>query len=499
MKSILAILLQLPLFVSAQLTMGAIFSDNMVLQHGKSICIYGKANPSQLVVISFAGETKTTQVQSDSNWMVILKKQPISFSPNTLQVTCGNQQISFANIVIGDIWLCIGQSNMEFPMSRELHFQQEKLNCYLPLVRFYNPVYPGKNTYNIAFSDSIVNKLNSKNIYEGQWQICDSISIRNMSAVAYYFAKSIFTNTEMPIGLINMSIGGAPIETFISDQTLKHSEKFANKVSGNWLTNTSLPIWVRERGSQNIGPVATVKTDEYGKNHTYKPGFAYHAGLASLDKFPIKGIICYQGESNAQELDRVYEYAELTNLMVNDFRKNWHEPRMPYYFVQLSSKDTLKYKSQFWPEFRDQQRLMLDGLKYSGMAVSSDLGFRNDVHPTNKKEVGTRLAKWALLNNYNKPLIPSGPLPIKAKYRNGKIVISFKYPSNGLETSDGLAVRGFSIDGLNEVMASINGKTVLISSKTKPAYVYYAWKPYTEANLVNSEKLPTSTFKIPVL
>jgi sialate O-acetylesterase len=431
--------------------------------------------------------------------MVILKKQPNSSIPKTLQVRCGNQQISIENILIGDIWLCIGQSNMEFPMSRELHYQEEKLNADLPLIRFYNPVYPGKNTYNIAFSDSIVNKLNSNNNYEGQWQICDSVSIINMSAVAYYFAKSIFTNTEMPIGLINMSIGGAPIETFISDQTLKRSEKFTNKVSGNWLTNASLPIWVRERGNQNVGTVATVKADEYGKKHTYKPGFAYQAGLASLIKFPIKGIICYQGESNAQELERVYEYTALTNLMVNDFRKKWKEPRLPYYFVQLSSKDTLKYKSAFWPEFRDQQRLILASLKNTGMAVCSDLGFRNDVHPTNKKEVGIRLAKWALLNDYNKQLIPSGPLPIQAKYHNGKIVISFKYPSNGLETSDGLAVRGFSIDGLNEVKASIHGKTVLISSKTKPAYVYYAWKPYTEANLVNSEKLPTSTFKIPVL
>jgi len=499
MKSYLTILLFLPLIVNAQLTMGSIFSNNMVLQQGKPICIYGKANPKQELVISFAGETKSTMVPSDSNWMVIFKKQPNSSNPKTLQVRCGSLQISFENILIGDIWLCIGQSNMEFPMSRELHYQEEKLNADLPLIRFYNPVYPGKNTYNTAFSDSIVNKLNGNPIYEGQWQISDSFSLKNMSAVAYYFAKSIFTNTGTPIGLINLSIGGAPLETFISKQTLQHSEKFANKVAGNWITNESLPIWVRERGGQNVGTVSTVKSDENGKNHMYKPSFAYSAGLASLTQFPIKGIICYQGESNAQELDRVYEYAELTNLMVNDFRKKWQDPYLPYYFVQLSSKDTLKYKSAFWPEFRDQQRLMIKGLKYSGMAVSSDLGFRNDVHPTNKKDIGIRLAKWALLNNYNKPLIPSGPLPIKAKYRKGNIVISFKYPSNGLETSDGLAVRGFSIDGLNEVMASINGKTVLISSMKKPAYVYYAWKPYTEANLVNSEKLPTSTFKIPVL
>jgi sialate O-acetylesterase len=499
MKSIFTFVVLFPLIVSAQLTMGAIFSDNMVLQHGKPICIYGKANPNQLVTIEFAGETKSTIVSSDSNWIIICKKQTISVSPHTLKITCETQNILFENIVIGDIWLCIGQSNMEFPMIRELHYKDEQLNCNLPLIRFYNPIYPGKNTYNIAFSDSIVYKLNSNKFYEGKWQLCDSLTFKYMSAVAYYFAKSIFTNTDIPIGLINMSIGGAPLETFISRQTLMNSDKFANKVSGNWLTNQSLPIWIRERGNQNVGLLSAISSDELGKYHAYKPGFAYATGIAPLIQFPIKGIICYQGESNAQELDRVYEYGALTNLMVTDFRQKWKEPRMPYYFVQLSSKDTVKYKSEFWPQFRDQQRLILDNIAFTGMAVSTDLGFKNDVHPNNKKEIGNRLSKWALSNTYKKNILPSGPLPVHAKYLNGNIIVLFKYPAKGLETSDGLTLRGFSIDGINEVKASINGKTVLINYMTKPAYIYYAWKPFTDANLINSEKLPASTFKIPVL
>lgn len=499
MKLLITILFLSPLFVSAQLTMGSIFSDNMVLQQGKPISIYGKANPNQLVTVRFDGETKSTVVPSDSNWIVFFKKQSFSFSPHTFQVSCGAQIISFDNILVGDVWLCIGQSNMEFPMSRELHVKDEKNNAHLPLIRLYNPSYAGKNTYNIAFSDSIVAKLNSKDFYEGKWQVCDSVSFKNMSAVAYYFGKAILENTAIPIGLINLSIGGAPLETFISDKTLHRSEKFANKVSGNWLTNPALPIWIRERGSQNVGTLSTVLKDDLGKNHSYKPGFAYHAGLASLIQFPIKGIICYQGESNAQELDRVFEYGALTKLMVNDFRDKWRSPQLPYYYVQLSSKDTVKYKSAYWPEFRDQQRLIMDLVSNTGMAVSSDLGFKNDVHPTNKKEVGNRLANWALFKTYKKKIIPSGPLPIKAKYQNGTVIVSFIYPANGLQTSDGLALRGFSLDGMNETKATIEDKKVLINSVTKPAYVYYAWKPFSDANLINSEKLPASTFKIPVL
>jgi len=144
--------------------------------------------------------------------------------------------------------------------------------------------------------------------------------------------------------------------------------------------------------------------------------------------------------------------------MVKDFRKQWHNPKMPYYFVQLSSKDTLKYKSAYWPEFRDQQRLILDHLSNSGMAVCSDLGFRNDVHPTNKQDVGVRLAKWALYYNYHKDLTPSGPLPLKAKYLNGKVVISFKYPANGLEIAEGAVLKGFSFDGFTETLATIETK-----------------------------------------
>ncbi len=499
MKLFITILLLSPLLLSAQLRVGSIFSDNMVLQHGKPICIFGKANPKQLVAVTFNGETKSNLVQSDSNWIVVFKKQPISKIPHSLKIESGLQKISFENIVIGDVWLCIGQSNMEFPMTRELHFKDEKNNTNLPLIRFYNPTYAGKNTYNTAFSDSIVKKLNVKDFYEGLWQICDSITFKNMSAVAYYFGKSIFTNTEIPIGLINMSIGGAPLETFISTKALEDAGQFSSKVSGNWLTNPSLPVWVRERGSQNVGTLSSVLKDDVGKYHGYKPGFAYNAGLASMTQFPIKGIICYQGESNAQELDRVFEYAALTKLMVNDFRKKWKEPRLPYYYVQLSSKDTLKYKSEFWPQFRDQQRLIMDLVSNTGMAVSSDLGFKNDVHPTNKKEVGIRLANWTLYKTYKLNINSSGPLPIKATYRNGNVVVSFKYLSNGLQTSDGLALRGFSLDGIKDTQAIIEHKTVLINCKTKPSHVYYGWKPFTDANLINSDKLPASTFKIPVL
>ena len=162
---------------------------------------------------------------------------------------------------------------------------------------------------------------------------------------------------------------------------------------------------------------------------------------------------------------------------------------------------------QLWPQFRDEQRKLLNTIQYGGMAVCSDIGFKNNVHPTNKKAVGERLARWALNKTYGENIVPSGPLPLNAKYKKarpngpagqGKITIRFQYTGNGLKTSDGNSLRGFSLDGINEINAIIVNKEIIIETNKKPEYVYYGWKPFTDGNLVNTELLPASTFKIKV-
>jgi sialate O-acetylesterase len=319
-----------------------------------------------------------------------------------------------------------------------------------------------------------------------------------MSAVAYYFGEKILHDINVPIGLINLSVGGAPLETFIDKTVLENNKQYSAKANGDWLMNDDLPVWVRERGKQNVGSLQNVPADESGKNHAFKPGFAYSAGIEPMLLMPVKGILCYQGESNAQEIERVNEYAALSKLMVDDYRKKWHIPQLPFYFVQLSSIDTLKYKGQLWPEFRNEQRKLLQLIPNSGMAVCSDIGAKDDVHPANKKDVGERLARWALNKTYGKDIIPSGPLPLSAKYANGKVVISFQYMARGLKTSDGKELKGFSIDGKNEASASIGDSGILILSEKKPEYIYYGWKSFSNGNLINSENLPASTFKIKV-
>lgn len=477
------------------LHLAPIFSDHMVLQRDQPLHFWGKGLPGATVWVSFAGERRATSVKKDSTWSVYYRPQKANVSPQQLVVASGGERVVVDDILIGDLWLCLGQSNMEFPMSREMHFKSESAQSDQPLLRLYNPTYIGKDVYGKPYTDSMLRALRPESFYSGTWQRCDSNSVRTMSAVGYYFGKTIARRERVPIGLINLAIGGCPAETFISASVLGKG-RFAAKTTGNWLTNAALPVWVRTRGQENIAGNVHAIGDDHGPNHAYKPGFAYQAGIDPLTPLPIRGVIWYQGESNAQELPRVTEYDQLMKVLVAGYRKAWHQPALPFYWVQLSSIDTAHYASRYWPDFRDGQRRLLAEIPHGGMAVSSDLGFRDNVHPTDKKDVGERLARWALAQDYGLDTLVSGPLPISANYGNDTVTITFHYAPSGLQTADGAPVRGFSLDGLTDAPAIISGNKILIAAKKKPVAVYYGWKPYTDANLCNTEKLPASTFKL---
>jgi len=498
MKCSIYLVCLFPIIALAQLKTAPIFTDHMLLQRNQPIVVYGKAVPGNSVAARFAGIQQSTIVASDSSWQVIFPAQSASAQPKFMEIWSGLEKISVNNILIGDVWVCIGQSNMEWPMIREMHYNTEKTNSYQPLIRVFNPTYAGKNIFNTTFSDSVVERLTPDRFFTGKWEQCDSNSIKTLTAVGYYFAKQLAASVGIPIGIIHLSIGGAPLESFIRKEAMLEDERFSTKVSGNWLTNTTLPEWIKERGLQNIGKVSNMPGDEIGKNHAFKPGFVYQSGLAHLTQFAVKGFVCYQGESNAQEIDRVREYANLFTLLVNDYRKQRQYNEMPFYFVQLSSIDTVKYKGQLWSIFRDEQRKILQQLSNTGMAVSSDVGFRNDVHPTDKKTVGERLAQWALAQTYQQSIIPSGPLPIKAVFKNGKVIIHFQYTGKQLVTTNGSPLQGFSVEGGELRWAGLRKKTVILIVTKAPNHITYGWKSFSDGNLLNDAGLPASTFRIKV-
>ena len=483
------ILLGCPFFSQAQLQIAVQFSDNMVLQRNQPIMLWGKGKPDEKIDAQLGSLTASAIVQQNSSWQINFPPQPATASPLQLMLAMGQEKIQIKNILIGDVWLCIGQSNMEWPMSRELHWKTEQKQSDQPLIRFINPPPVGRYVYNVKFKDSLLHRLHEEKFYQWNgWETSSSSTISSMSSVAYYFAKRIQQDVAIPVGLINLSIGGAPLESFIGTEALLADEQFKQKVNGNWLFNDALPVWIRQRGLQNLDSVPFMYGDEYGPNHAFKPGFAYKSGILPLTNFPISGVLVYQGESNAEEKERVDEYGKLFRLLVNQYRHNWSLPNLPFYWVQLSS-----IERPHWPAFRDEQRKLLELIPNSGMAVTTDYGLRNDVHPPNKKIVGERLALLALRDVYQQKIIAAGPLPLAATYKRNKVFVHFKY-ADELKTSDGNTLREFSIDGVLTTTAIIKKNKVIIAVDNKPKGIWYGWKPFSDGNLVNKAGLPASTF-----
>jgi len=462
----------------------------MVLQRGRPIVIFGTGMPGKKITLQYADFYRSsTVVKSDSAWSFKMPAQKYSSVPFNIVLSDDIQNSTIKNVLIGDVWLCAGQSNMEFTFSGDKYFDAGKSLQSNPAVRILNPQYVGKDFYGRPFSDSMKARLNKGNYYEGTWQVLDSRTSANMSAIGYYFANMIHAETAVPIGVINIAVGGSPIESWISKASMSAAGSFEHKLTDNWMENEALPVWIRQRAIENIG-----KTNQ---PHAFKPGYIYDHGILPLMQHPIKGILWYQGESNAQELDRVNEYIELMKLLVADYRNGWKHPQLPFYFVQLSSIDSIQYKSQLWPLFRANQLLAHHQIKYTGMVVSADIGDRNNVHPRDKRTVAERLSRWALHDIYRKNTIVSGPMPKKAYFKNNELVIPFKY-AEGLRTADQKQVRGFSLDGRDSTEAYIHNNEIRCKTTILPKFVYYAYTPFSEANLVNIEGLPATPFMLKV-
>lgn len=488
-------LLTRPVTGLGQLALASVFSNNMILQRNQPIPIWGRGVPGEKVTIDFFKKQYTSSVGADSSWIVHLDRMPAVKVPQSMKIVSAAGRITLINIVVGDVWFCFGQSNMEFPLKNEQHFLPQKNNYRDSLMRIFHTDYPGKNIYNQAFSEQVLQALAKPPFFEGNWQMSDEKTLLNMSAVAYYFGSTLRKYTTTPIGLINAAVGGLPVESLISPELLKN--KYPQKLSRSWLENDHLPIWVRERGLQNIPIPVHAPGDKHGPYHPFKPGYVYTYGMIDFFKLPIAGLLFYQGESNAQEIDRVLEYKHLVKDMVMDFRQQWKQNNLPFYFVQLSSIDSVKYKSQFWPDFRCEQENIMDLIPHSGMALSWDAGHPSDVHPKNKKIVGERLARWALKDFYHQKISAVGPEPCKAVSRKNDIILRFKHSRGGLITSDGAAVvRGFTDETLNPWPGRISGRTLKFESAGKVSQMRYAWQPYATGNLINRDSLPTSSFKI---
>ena len=470
------------------LQLAPVFASHMVLQRSKPIKFFGAANAAEKITANFNGKQKEVVANENGTWAVEFPAMKAG-GPFTARFSSAAKKVILKDLLVGEVWLCSGQSNLYFPLRSAINEPGEMLaaekNNTLRLLK----MQPVVETDKIAWDAATLQKVNALDYFSGTWQKCDSSSAKEFSAVAYYFGKSLQEKLGVPIGLIEVAVGGSTTESWIDRYTMEHHPVLVNELS-NWRKSDFFQPWVRERVDTNLKKATNPK-----QRHPYEPCYNFEAGIQPLVGFPIAGAIWYQGESNAHNIELLETvFPEL----VKSWRKQWGYT-FPFYFVQLSSLNRPS-----WTSFRYSQLELLKRIPNAGMAVSSDVGDSTNVHPRQKKPVGERLAKLALRFTYGqKNVVPYGPMPVKALAQNDRIVLSFQY-ANGLKTGDGKPLRGFKLVNekgeQQEVNAFIQGTNVIVPVDKKEATleVLYGWEPYTDANLVNGEGLPASTFRLKI-
>lgn len=621
---------------SANVTMPGIFGNNMVLQRNKSIPVWGWAKANETIVVTLNDQKKTVKADRNGNWMIKLSPEKAG-GPYALKIKGNKSTITFSEVLIGEVWVCSGQSNMEWPLSSANNAAQEIADANYPEIRHF--------TVEKAVSNSP-----QKDIKGGNWEMANPKTAGKFSAVAYFFARKLYQELKVPIGVINTSWGGTHVETWTSREAFRNSEEFKSMIASvptmnlesvtkiktdkfekdfkmwrneilpesllsewykpsfddsNWKSLNAPQLWESQGldgvdgvllfrksfsvDAVNAGRPAVIELAKIDDNDVtyingikvgstqgydiprkynipagilkagineiavriedalggggfyngtmqitygiqvqslagqwrYKfeninpstssatvnpndyPSLLYNAMLHPLIPYAIQGAIWYQGESNA---NRAWQYQKAFPLMITDWRKQWKQGDFPFYFVQLASFNAggsfdknLGYE---WAELREAQTLTLS-LPNTGMAVTSDIGEVNDIHPRNKQDVGIRLAMTALRNTYKKDIIGSGPMFQSMKTEGNKIVIAFSNTGTGLLVKDKYGyLKGFEIAGADKTYhyakAYIQGDKVIVSSDdvASPIAVRFGWfDDISENNLFSKEGFPAVPFR----
>ena len=618
------------LSVQAKVALPKIFSDNMVLQRDAAIPVWGTANQGEKIAISFNKQNQSAIADATGKWSLKLKSEKAG-GPFTLIVK-GENTIEIKNVLVGEVWLCSGQSNMEWTVGQSMNVERELALADNPFIR------------QIKISKD-VNANPQSDFKEGVWKVSNPVNTKDFSGIAYFFARDLYKELKVPIGIINSSWGGTNIETWISREGFESSDEFKEMIAripkldldslakikisektkqvetlqgvklsdfdsqrlqdisfdDSRLPALNLPalwetqslgeldgvVWLRkiitltaqqsqtsaalelakidDRDITFINGIEIGKTNQWDAKRKYQvprgvlkegknlivvkvtdtgggggiygdpadlklvlgnsvisltgswkfqvesvsaatnenafPSLAYNAMINPLIPYSFRGVLWYQGESNA---GRAYQYRKAFPLLINDWRKKWNIGNFPFYFVQLATfkSDGNSNLGSGWAELREAQTQTLQ-LPNTGMAVTTDIGDPNDIHPTNKQEVGRRLAALAFNRIYKKRMIDSGPGFKSMKIVGNKIIVTLENIGSGLMTTakDGI-VRGFEIAGSDqffyEATGTIQGNTVIISSEkvASPLAVHFGWIGDASANnLFNKEGFPAVPFR----
>jgi sialate O-acetylesterase len=464
--------------------------DNMVLQADSDPAIWGSAKPEEKITVTFAGKQFHGIAQSDGRWSIHLGKLKAgTVSDLSIQ---GENQLLFKNVAVGEVWICSGQSNMTFQLDKSL-------NCMPAISEPDNP--------NIRLFVVALNASNRPLDYViGNWSESTSKARKSFSAIGYYFAHDLQKKLGVPIGIIESGWGGTTAQAWMSPESLSSNLNFAAKYWVKpWSAEETLKTNIDDYQHKSLDWInACTRAGNSGRKMPPRPALPkdiqsvpsslYNAMIKPLTPMTIRGVIWYQGESNAYD---PITYRKLFPALIADWREHWHIGSFPFLFAQLPNY--AKAPPNSWPLIREAQLETLH-VPETAMVTTIDVGNPNDIHPKNKQPVGARFALAALNTVYKEDVEASGPIFDHLDLRGNNLVCTFKHAEN-LKSKPSGQVSGFEISGPDrnfvKANAVIEGEKVVVSSLSvrEPLYVRYGWDNSPNCNLFNGSDLPASPFR----
>jgi sialate O-acetylesterase len=514
MKHALLCLLLLATGLRAEVKLPAIFSDGMVLQQTQLVRIWGTAEVGEEVKVTFGDQTHSSLTDPAGQWSLTLNPMIANTQPANL-VVAGKNTITIKNVLVGEVWICSGQSNMQWPVQQAGKAQEEIAAANYPQIRMFN----------VERLPSMTPQADCK----GEWKEATSANVGVFSAVGYFFGRHLYQALKVPVGLIHTSWGATRIEAWTSSEALaerpcaaemladwkeavakwdgpkeqaafdKRQAAWKGQVQQIDAENAKLPA-----DKKKTKPQPPLPPDDPTKT-PHHPSVLFNGMVAPLVPYAVKGAIWYQGESNQR---RAFQYQELLPTLINDWRKQWVDT-FSFYIVQLANFGNWRPITtepgipDAWAELQEAQTLTAQTLDKCGIAIINDIGEQTNIHPKNKQEVGRRLALWALAKDYGKSAAEyCGPLYLSSVVQKDKVRVQFTHTGSGLKTRDGGELKCFQITGADQkwvwAKAKIEGGEVVVWSEKvpQPIGVRYAWASWpVDANLINAEGLPASCFR----
>lgn len=476
----------------ANVKLPALFTDHMVLQQGQQDRVWGWADPGESVKVTIAQQSHETKADDKGRWQVTLA--PLSVGGAHTLAVQGKNKLEIQDVLVGEVWICSGQSNMEWGLKQAVDGDLEAMAAKFPQIRLIS-----------------VPKLGTQEPQEdfkGSWSVCTPEAARDFSAVGFFFGRQLHQTLGVPIGLIDDAWGGSACEAWIRRDILaadplykplmerwENTEKNIDQAMAKW--NEAV---AKAKADGKTLPVNQNPENQMKGNA--RPGNIYNGVLKPTIGYGIRGAIWYQGESNA---NRAYQYRALFPLMIKSWRDEWGQGDFPFYYVQLA--DYLAEKPEpgdsAWAELREAQTMTMDKLPNVGQAVIIDIGEGKDIHPKNKQDVGKRLARWALARDYGVSVPYRSPQYKSLKIDGNKATVTFDYlDRDGFRPFDVAEPRGFAIAGADKKWVSAkaritetNAVEVWSDAVSEPVAVRYAWADNPVCNLYSSAGLPVTPFR----